>query len=98
MKSRMREDRLFRELQNLKGEEILVVTEADQLNLFGQTFRPIFAGPIVDVEQGHLTIFPITIKMVNAPFFKFPTPLTIPLEKIVHFTNEIDSDERFPLI
>lgn len=98
MKSRVREDRLFRTLKNLKGEELLVVTQSDQLNLFGQTFRPIFAGPLVEVKQGHITIYPITIKMVNAPFFKFPVPLSIPLEKIVHFTNEVDADEKFPLI
>ncbi|MGO4886392.1 hypothetical protein ACJ2A9_01425 [Anaerobacillus sp. MEB173] len=91
------EDRLLRELQALIGENILIVTESDQLNLFGQTFRPIFCGKISDVQQGHLTLFPVNIKIVNAPFFNFPTPLSIPLEKIAHFTPDFDCDARLPL-
>ncbi|MGM8212697.1 hypothetical protein ACLIBH_07870 [Virgibacillus sp. W0430] len=89
---------LAQELLHLKGKEILVITESDQLSLFGESFRPIFCGKITDVEKGHITINPITIKMVNAPFFQFPIPLSIPLEKIVHFTTEISCDTRFPII
>jgi hypothetical protein len=92
------EDGIFRELEGLIGEEILIVTEAAQLNLLGQTFRPIFIGPVVEVEQGHLSIFPATIKILNAPFYQFPTPISIPLEKIAHFTPNFDSDTRFPLV
>ncbi|MFJ7831030.1 hypothetical protein ACQKL6_17150 [Peribacillus sp. NPDC097197] len=92
------EDDFFRELNEFIGEELLVVTETAQLNLLGQTFRPIFVGPLVEVEEGHITLFPVTIKILNAPFFKFPTPLSIPLEKIAHFTPGFDSDTRFPLV
>lgn len=92
------EDDFFRELNEFIGEELLVVTETAQLNLLGQTFRPIFIGPLVEVEEGHITLFPVTIKILNAPFFKFPTPLSIPLEKIAHFTPDFDSDTRFPLV
>ncbi|AVQ98376.1 hypothetical protein OBCHQ24_04915 [Oceanobacillus iheyensis] len=91
------DDRFFRELLALKGESILLVTESDQLNLFGQTFRPVFCGEITDVQQGQLTLFPVNIKMVNAPFFNFPTPLSIPLEKIAHFTPDFDCNARLPL-
>ncbi|MFP7487956.1 hypothetical protein SFC65_27795, partial [Priestia filamentosa] len=79
------EDPLFDELQGLIGESILIVTESDQLTLFGQAFRPIFCGTIQAVEQGNITLFPVNIKMVTAPFFQFPTPLSIPLEKIAQF-------------
>ena len=93
------EDPLFRQLEELiGGESILVVTEAVQLNLLGQTFRPIFCGPIIEVDQGHITLFPVTIKLFNAPFFQFPTPLSIPLEKIAHFTPGFDCNTRIPLI
>lgn len=91
------EDRLFRELKELEGKEILIVTSTDQLNLFGQTFRPVFCGEIAEVEQGHLTLFPVIIKMVNAPFFEFPTPLSIPLERIAQFTTDFDCEKVFPL-
>ncbi|RAS89323.1 hypothetical protein [Priestia endophytica] len=91
------EDPLFDELQGLIGESILVITESDQLNLFGQAFRPIFCGTIFSVEQGNITLFPVTIKMVTAPFFQFPTPLSIPLEKIAQFTPNFDCDARIPL-
>ncbi|MGD6942917.1 hypothetical protein ACQCT6_12860 [Cytobacillus gottheilii] len=91
------EDRFFRELLALKGTSILIVTESDQLNLFGQTFRPIFCGEIIDVQPGHLTLFPVNIKIINAPQFNFPTPLSIPFEKIAHFTPNFDCNERFPL-
>ena len=91
------EDRLFEELQGMINESILIVTESDQLNLFGQTFRPIFCGTIINVTQGDVTLFPVNIKMINAPFFQFPTPLNIPLEKIAHFTPNFDCNQRIPL-
>ncbi|NLP52495.1 hypothetical protein HC179_17510 [Bacillus sp. RO1] len=94
---KVREDRLLKELKDLKGKDILLVTESDQLNLFGQTFRPVFTGTIFDVQQGHITLYPVIIKIVNAPFFEFPTPLSFPLEKISHFTPNFDPRERFPL-
>ena len=89
---------IVNQFTDLLGEEILVITETAQLNLLGQTFRPIFVGPVVEVEGGHITLFPVTIKILNAPFYKFPTPLSIPLEKIAHFTPDFDSDIRFPLV
>ena len=92
------EDLLFRQISGLIGESILVITEASQLNLLGQTFRPIFCGPIVEVEPGHLTLFPVTIKILNAPFFQFPTPLSIPFEKISQFTPNFDCETRIPLV
>ncbi|WP_235848346.1 hypothetical protein [Litchfieldia alkalitelluris] len=92
------EDLLLRQLEGLLGESILVVTESPQLNLLGQSFRPIFCGPIVEVETGHLTIYPATIKLLNAPFYKFPTPLSIPFEKMAHFTPKFDCNARIPLI
>lgn len=90
-------DELFREFEDIIGEEILIVTEAPQLNLLGQTFRPVFCGTITEVEPGHLTLFPVTIKMINAPFFQFPTPLSIPFEKITAFTAEWDCDTIFSI-
>ncbi|MFD1735427.1 hypothetical protein ACFSCX_02520 [Bacillus salitolerans] len=96
-KKQVREDRLIRELKEIVGENILIVTESDQLNLFGQTFRPIFTGTLFDVQQGHITLYPVIIKIINAPFFEFPTPLSIPLEKIAHFTPDFDPNTRFPL-
>ncbi|MCI2255038.1 hypothetical protein L2D08_11745 [Domibacillus sp. PGB-M46] len=92
------DDEFFEELTSLIGQSVLIVTEASQLNLLGQTFRPIFCGPIVEVERSHLTIDPVTIKILNAPFFQFPLPLSIPLEKIAQLTPCFDCSERFPLI
>lgn len=91
------EDQLFNTLNALIGESILIVTETDQLNLFGQAFRPIFCGKIFRVTQGSVTLYPVNIKMINAPFFEFPTPLTIALEKIAHFTPNFDCNQRIPL-
>ncbi|WP_232695919.1 hypothetical protein [Brevibacillus daliensis] len=85
-------------LNELKAEdkEILLTLEASQLNILGQTFRPLFVGPIIEVNMGFVTLSPCTIKMVNAPNFVFPTPLSFPLEKVVSFT-EFDSTIVFPL-
>jgi hypothetical protein len=91
------DDPIFQELRRLKGTDILLVTQADQLNLLGQTFRPIFCGPIVEVENGHITIFPVTIKLINAPFYKFPTPLSFPIEKIAQYSPDFDCNTIFPL-
>jgi hypothetical protein len=91
------EDRLYLELMELFGREILIITQASQLNLLGQTFRPIFSGTVAEVGRGHVTLDPVIIKMVNAPFYEFPMPITIPFEKIVSFTSEIPGDTVFPL-
>jgi len=91
------EDNLYEELRKLLGEEMIVITRAVQLNLLGQVFRPIFAGTVYDVQHGHLTLSPVIIKMVNAPFYNFPFPLSIPLEQIVSYSSEVPSDLVFPL-
>ncbi|WP_409254170.1 hypothetical protein V1502_09805 [Bacillus sp. SCS-153A] len=91
------EDRLMQELKALMGREILIITEAPQLNLLGQTFRPIFCGTIAEVGRGHITLDPVIFKMVNAPFYEFPMPISIPFEKVVTFTTEIPCDTVFPL-
>lgn len=80
------------------GNQILIITESSQLNILGQTFRPIFCGKVAEVEPGHLTLTPVTIKILNAPFHKFPIPLSIPFEKIAHFTTDIDCSMRIPLV
>jgi hypothetical protein len=91
------EDPLFRELEGLLGEEILIITETSQLNLLGQTFRPVFCGTVFDIASGHVTLSPVIIKMVNAPFYEFPIPLSIPFERIASFTTEVSCDTVFPL-
>ncbi|BDH61520.1 hypothetical protein MTP04_16500 [Lysinibacillus sp. PLM2] len=88
------ENRLFLEM---KGCEVLLVTESKQLNILGQTFRPIFTGKVVEVTNGYITLDPVIIKMHNAPFYKFPTPLSFPMENISLFTK-FDMDRKFPLI
>lgn len=87
----------YEELMDYKGRNLLIVTESDQLNIFGQAFRPVFTGTVSEVGFGHLTLDPVIIKMSNAPFYKFPVPLSIPLEKIVHFSPDFDLEKRFPL-
>nr|WP_220127312.1 hypothetical protein [Halobacillus locisalis] len=82
---------------DLKGQEILVVTQAAQLNLLGQVFRPIFCGEVSEVTEGSVTLDPVIIKMLNAPFYEFPLPLSIPLEKVVSFSTEVPCDLAFPL-
>ena len=91
------EESLFGKLEKLKGEELLVITKATQLNLLGQVFRPVFAGTVSEVHRGHLTLSPAIIKMVNAPFYQCPFPLSIPLEQIVSYSTEVPSDTSFPL-
>lgn len=91
-------DPLFEFFSKQKGNQILIITESSQLNILGQTFRPIFCGKIAEVEPGHLTLTPVTIKIMNAPFHKFPIPLSIPFEKIAHFTTDVDCSMRIPLV
>ncbi|MCM3636632.1 hypothetical protein M3152_02780 [Sporosarcina luteola] len=91
------EENLQGKLELLKGEELLVITKATQLNLLGQVFRPIFSGTVSDVQLGHITLTPVIIKMVNAPFYRFPFPLSIPLEQIVSYSTDVPSDMAFPL-
>lgn len=87
------ENKLFKDIL---GECVLLVTEKDQLNILGQTFRPIFCGKVVDVTNGFITLYPVNIKMHNAPYFTFPTPLNFPMEHIAHFTI-FDCNQRLPL-
>ena len=88
------ENEIFLEM---KGKNVLVVTECNQLNILGQTFRPIFCGRVVEVTNGFITLDPVNIKMSNAPFYKFPTPLSFPMEHIAIFTP-FDCNRKIPLI
>ncbi|MFJ8528995.1 hypothetical protein [Bacillus sp. NPDC094106] len=81
---------------DLLGKNILLTTRSDQLNLLGQTFRPIFTGRIIKVTDGFITLYPVTIKMSNAPFFQFPTPLNFAIEMIAFFLP-FDPETRFPI-
>jgi hypothetical protein len=92
------QDELFELFKNMIGKQVLIITESSQLNLLGQTFRPIFCGKVAEVEPGHITLTPVTIKLLNAPFYQFPTPISIPFEKIAHFTTDVDCTMRFPLV
>ncbi|MDT8861059.1 hypothetical protein N0O92_12520 [Alkalihalobacillus sp. MEB130] len=83
-------------IRDLIDEDVLVVLESHQLNILGQTFRPIFTGRIIEVTLGHLTLENVIIKMPNAPFFEFPTPLSFPIEKVVGITL-FDPDTIIPL-
>jgi len=87
------ENRLFTQLLN---KEVLLVMQSDQLNILGQVFRPIFCGTVVNVTNGFLTLDPAIIKMSNAPFFRFPTPLCFPLERITYFLP-FDCRTRIPI-
>lgn len=87
------ENQLFLDVQ---GQSILVTTQSDQLNILGQTFRPIFCGKVVEVTNGHITLDPVIIKMSNAPFHRFPTPLCFPIEKIANFVA-FDCEIQFPI-
>ncbi|CAM5180892.1 putative protein OS=Ureibacillus acetophenoni OX=614649 GN=SAMN05877842_103235 PE=4 SV=1 [Ureibacillus acetophenoni] len=78
-------------------KDILLVTDSKQLSILGQTFRPIFSGRVREVTNGFITLYPVIIKMHNAPFYKFPTPLSFPLEKIAVFTP-FDPNRKIPLI
>jgi len=90
----LEENQLF---LDMKGECVLLVTEREQLSILGQTFRPIFCGKVVDVTNGFITLDPVNIKMHNAPFFKFPTPLSFPMEHIAVFTP-FDCDRRISFL
>ena len=79
------------------GESVLLVTQSKQLSILGQTFRPIFTGRIVAVNNWFITLDPAIIKMQNAPFFQFPTPLSFPIEHISVITP-FDLDRKIPLV
>ena len=82
--------------EDVRGKSILLVLESAQLNILGQTFRPIFCGKVVQVTDGFITLYPANIKMSNAPEYIFPTPLKFPIEHIALFT-EFDCDTRISL-
>lgn len=90
----LEENLLFYEML---GKTVLLVTQSRQLSILGQTFRPIFTGRIVAVNNGFITLDPAIIKMHNAPFFKFPTPLNFPIEHIAVITP-FDLDRKIPLV
>ena len=41
---------------------VLLVTDTKQLSILGQTFRPIFTGKVVAVNNGFITLDPAIIK------------------------------------
>lgn len=92
-KNTIPENEIFREIL---GKEVLLVMTAHQLSILGQTFRPIFCGTVVKVTNGFITLNPVIVKMSNAPFFRFPTPLSFPMENITHFLP-FDCNMPFPI-
>lgn len=78
------------------GKEVLLTTISPQLNILGQVFRPIFCGRVTRVTAGYITLDPAIIKMSNAPFFKFPTPLNFPIELISNLAL-FECETRFPI-
>ncbi|WP_231686896.1 hypothetical protein [Bacillus sp. JCM 19034] len=92
--SSLNEIDLFRERI---GEDVLIVLESHQLNILGQVFRPIFTGRIIEVTVGSILLEDVIIKMPNAPFFQFPTPLSFPIQKVVGMTR-FDPTTRMPIL
>lgn len=78
------------------GQSLLIILNDDQLNILNQVFRPIFCGFVSEVTDEYVVLSTVNIKMSNAPEFIFPTPLIIPLVKIVWFTP-FDPSVRFSL-
>lgn len=85
-----------REFADVLGKQVLLTTVSPQLNLLGQVFRPIFCGRVTKVNVGFITLDPVTIKMSNAPFFHFPTPLNFPIELISNLAL-FNCETRFPI-
>ncbi|MFY3792723.1 hypothetical protein ACOQFO_13700 [Ureibacillus sp. MALMAid1270] len=81
----------------MKGKNVLLVTKSNNLNILGQVFKPIFTGKVAEVTNGFITLNPVIIKMHNAPFYKFPTPLSFPIENISTLTP-FDPNRKFLLI
>ncbi|WP_454193386.1 hypothetical protein [Paenibacillus sp. Marseille-Q7038] len=82
--------------EDLLSQDIIVILDVAQLNILGQTFRPIFTGTLVEVRGGSIRLDPAIIKMPNAPNFLFPTPLCFPIENIAIFAP-FDLDARLTL-
>lgn len=80
----------------LLGKSILLTLDADQLNILGQTFRPIFCGTVAEVRDCCILLDPVTIKFSNAPFHQNPFPLYFPINNIAFFTP-FDCDVPFSI-
>lgn len=78
------------------GREVLLTTKCDQLNILGQVFRPIFCGKVAEVTDGFITLHPVIVKMGTAPFHRFPTPLSFPIDRISNFLP-FDCKSRIPI-
>ena len=87
---------LAQDIQAFIGQSLLVVLNDNQLNILNQVFRPIFCGIVAEVTNEYVVLENVNIKMSNAPEFVFPTPLIIPLTKIVWLTP-FDPSIRFSL-
>lgn len=87
---------LAMDIKAYMGQSLLIVLNDDQLNILNQVFRPIFCGFVEEVTDEYVVLHKVNIKMSNAPEFVFPTPLVIPLMKIVWFTP-FDPSVRFSL-
>lgn len=88
---------LANELAEYMGDCVLMVLNANQLNILNQVFRPIMCGQLVEVADEYLVLHNVNIKMSNAPEYIFPTDLVIPLMNVVWFTAPFDCSVRFSL-
>lgn len=81
---------------HLINQQILLSLRTDQLNMLGQTFRPIFCGKLTHVTSSHITLNPVIIKFPNAPFHQHSTPLSFPLNNIAAYLP-FDCEKQIPV-
>lgn len=94
--TKIKHKHIYQELKCFLHRNILLIGQDEQLSILGQAFRPIYCGKVTRVTDSVVTLFPVQIRMPQAPEFKFPTPLNFPIDKIGMFTP-FDCSVRFSL-
>lgn len=69
------------------GSKILITLDAEELNLLGKKFRPVFCGKLVVVANGYIRLNSVIIKLPDEQIWKHPTPLSFPINKISSFVE-----------
>jgi len=84
--SAIKHKHIYNELKCFLNRDILLIGQDEQLSILGQAFRPVYCGKVTRVTDSVVTLFPVQIRMPQAPEFQFPTPLSFPIDKIAMFT------------
>lgn len=67
------------------GQKVMLIMEGGKLFFKDEHFEPVFSGKLVEAANGYITLSDAKIKRGDNTVYKFPSPVSFSVEKILRF-------------